>query len=80
MAYGATKSSRGSADDFFKDNFKTTISGDESTEITSDKNIFMVKNFDWGLISFLLARLGSTSMALNNPWLIGRCLGVHAKG
>ena len=55
MAYGATKSSRVSADDFFKDNFKITISGEESTEIISDKNIFMVKDFYWVLISFLLA-------------------------
>jgi hypothetical protein len=41
MAYGATKSSRGSADDFFKENSKVKISG-----MTLQK-LLQIKIFLW---------------------------------
>ena len=74
MAYGATKSSRVSADDFFKDNFKITISGDESTEITSDKNILWLKillgvdQLSFGMIGFNVDGVEQSLAYWALPW------------
>ena len=58
MAYGATKSSRGSADDFFKENSKVKISGMNLQKLLQIKIFFMVKDFDWGVDQLSFGMIG----------------------